>query len=69
MMCWHFWTFIPCFITEVILWLNISNYSIGREIGAGSQATDVVLGVAAGCAKIHEILMVLRLLNIAHQAI
>ncbi|KAI5838882.1 hypothetical protein DFP73DRAFT_616318 [Morchella snyderi] len=69
MMGWHFRTFTPCFITGAILWLNISDYAIGREIGAGSSATDVVLGVATGCAKIHEILMVLGLLNIARQAI
>ncbi|KAI5838884.1 hypothetical protein DFP73DRAFT_616320 [Morchella snyderi] len=70
--CWHFWTFTPCLVTGVLLWLNISNFSIGREIGAARrdpEVTSFVLGVTAVCAKAHEILMVVGLLNIARQAI
>ncbi|KAH8145953.1 uncharacterized protein LAJ45_10095 [Morchella importuna] len=69
---WHFWTLTPCLITGVLLWLNLSNFSTGREIAIGRrnpEVTSFVLGVVAGCAKAHEIIMVVGLLNIARQAI
>lgn len=64
---WHIWAILSLTGTAVLLWLNFSQYAIGGEIGNSRRQTTDILGTFQLLIKIHELLIVASLANIAHQ--
>lgn len=64
---WHIWAILSLTGTAVLLWLNLSHYAIGAEIGNSTHQTADILGTFQLIIKVHELLIVASLANIAHQ--
>lgn len=64
---WHIWAILSLTGTAVLLWLNLSHYAIGAEIGNSTHQTADILGIFQLIIKVHELLIVASLANIAHQ--
>lgn len=66
---WHIYTILSVSGTLVLVWLNLSHYDIGGEIGSSSKSSADIIGALQLVTKLHEILIVASLANIARQLI
>lgn len=66
---WHIWTILSLAGTTTLLYLNISQYSIGGELGGSASSSANILGILQVVIKAHELAIVASLVAIVHQLI
>lgn len=66
---WHIFTLLSVTGTLAILSLNISRYDVGGEIGFSSKSSADVIGILQLVTKLHELLIIASLGNIAHSLV
>lgn len=64
---WHIWGILSLSGTVVLLWLNLSHRAIGAELGSSAHQSADIIGTLQLIIKVHELLIVASLANIAHQ--
>lgn len=64
---WHIWAILSLSGTVVLLWLNLSHRAIGAELGSSAHQSADIIGTLQLIIKVHELLIVASLANIAHQ--
>lgn len=64
---WHIPAIISCLGTGVLFFLNFSEYSIGAEVGKTTRQTRNIIGALQLAAKLHEMIIISSLANIARQ--
>lgn len=66
---WHIWAVLSVSGTMVLLWLNLSRYAIGDEIGNSPRQSVDIVGTLQLVIKVHELLIIASLANIGRQLI
>lgn len=64
---WHFWTVISVTVSIALIYLNLTQYTIGREVGANPAGTANIIGALQLAIKAHELSIVASLYLIARQ--
>lgn len=64
---WHKWTAISITGSIIIIYLNLTEYAIGGELGKNSAQTANILGALQLVIKAHELCIVASLVCIAKQ--
>lgn len=64
---WHRWTVLSVTASVTLIYLNLTEYAIGREVGANPAGTANILGALQLMIKAHELSIVASLYRIARQ--
>lgn len=64
---WHIWTAISVSVSITLIYLNLTNYAIGGELGENAAATADILGALQLPIKAHELAIVSSLGSIARE--